>query len=145
MTLDDVTIDVEATVVYYYDDDNATWDYDYMYSDKVVGYSCDAIGTWNGTDTDSGSTITLVISDTLNEDEYLSATITVKTATGVTYSYSGYLYDYEPDGTMTVSYDSWIERPTDTSIYMDSFYGILNNGVFAPEYSWYSWSFTKAE
>jgi uncharacterized lipoprotein YehR (DUF1307 family) len=144
-TSSDVTATVTATLKFYYDSSDG-WSLNDWDDITTTAVTCDAIGTWSGKDS-SGNPASIVISDTLNEDGYLTAVVAIKTDENGRYSWNAYV-EYEPgddSASMKIYFDDnagWVTERTDGSYYgYDSFSGYVSGNTFAP--SWSSWSFTK--
>jgi len=141
----DVEFTIEALVVLYFDTDAKEWNLSYFDSEKLVDFKCAAIGKWTGTN--DTAKVELTINDTLLEgNTYLSASVTVTSAEGVTGTYEAYIYEYKPETLyMSIEDGDWTVKPTDTSIRKTSFYGYLdeNMSTFKGKYSSDKWSFTK--
>lgn len=149
-TEDDVTATVNVELTYWFDTDDKQWYIQWIDMNKVVSYTCNAVGTWNGSNED-GTTYVLTIKDTLYvvDDEtynYLAAEVSATSPEGVTYSYYAYIDEYEPGNMyMSVEVGNWIVEPTDTSIWAEDFSGYYTEeGVFEGAYSWDDWTFTKS-
>lgn len=144
---DDVVFTLDSEVVLWFDADSSKWEFDYFNSYTLTSFKCDAIGTWNGKNGDD--TVVITINDTLVEDDdNLSATVTITTPEGITGTYSAYVYEYKPgDLYMSIEDIEWITEPTEGGVYREDFYGKFDETMttFKGRYTWDDWSFTKQQ
>lgn len=144
---DDVEFAMDSEVVLWFDTDSSKWEFNYFNDYTLTSFKCDAIGTWNGKNGDD--TVVITINDTLVEDDdNLSATVTITTPEGITGTYSAYIYEYEPDNLyMSIEDIEWITEPAEGGLYRESFYGYYDETVttFKGRYTWDDWSFTKQQ
>ncbi len=143
----DVELALDSEVVLYFDTDTSEWSFNYFNDYTLTSFKCGAIGTWKGTNNED--TVVITIKDTLVEDDdNLSASITITTPEGVTGTYDAYIYEYEPDNLyMSIEDLEWTTEPSDTSLYKETFYGYYDETIstFKGRYSWDKWSFTKEQ
>ena len=142
-TYDKVSFDIHCNLAYYFDTYDMKW-----YANGFMDISCDnfnsdIIGVWTGTS--EGNQVVL----TINKDwhaahtSYLDVKVEVTTSTGIYYSYSAYLREYDPSSNYICIYGySWIVEPTGYH-YQDDFVGYCIDGEMSPYYSWDDFKLTK--
>ncbi len=143
----DVEFTLDSDVVLYFDTDSSQWSFNYFNDYTLTAFKCGAIGTWKGTNDDD--TVVITINDTLVEDDdNLSASITITTPEGVTGTYDAYINEYEPGNLyMSIEDLDWTTKPEDSSLYKETFYGYYDETIttFKGAYTWDKWSFTKEQ
>lgn len=143
----DVEFVMDSEVVLYFDTETSEWAFNYFNDYSLTSFKCGAIGTWKGTNNED--TVVITIDDTLVEDDdNLSASITITTPEGVTGTYDAYINEYEPGNLyMSIEDLDWTTEPSDTSLSKETFYGYYDETIstFKGAYSWDKWSFTKQQ
>lgn len=146
LTQGNVSFKIDTVAHLKFDESSSEWTNEYVYDTVVSEVKADIVGTWNGSD-DEGNTYVLKINDTFKKNSTdLSAEVSIKTAAGASYSYTAYVSDYDIDeNTIDIYGDTWISKPSDTSVNMQSFDLKIEGTSLKSEWSWDSYTFTKAQ
>jgi hypothetical protein len=143
-TYEDVEIEFDCTLEFYFD--GSGWSLYGVYDTTLVSFYCNATGKWDGFD-DDNNPATFEITKDLNENGYPKVVVIVESEENGNYSWEGYLDKYkigEESTAVQIYFTDWITEPLDENYYgYSNFSGVLSGNSFAPEETWYSWSFTK--
>jgi hypothetical protein len=143
-TYEDVEIEFDCSLEFYFD--GSGWSLYGVYDQTLVSFTCSATGKWDGFDDDNNTT-TFEITKDLNGNGYPKVVVIVESEENGNYSWEAYLDKYkigEENTSMQIYFTDWLTEPTDENYYgYSNFSGVLSGNSFAPEETWYSWSFTK--
>lgn len=139
----DTSFDVNYNIEYYFDTYDMEWECNYCNVLGYENYSGGIVGVWKGT-SDDGQ-VELTINNFFHEEmsSCLAATVKVTTTTNEVYSYSSYVYYYDPStGALDVQGFEWITEPKG-NYYKEAFNGFCKDGEFKSDDYWYDFTLKK--
>lgn len=137
------SFDVNYKMEYYFDSYDVEWECRRSTVVEYANYNGEIIGVWSGTSDDGQVVLTINNSFHAEKTSYLDVIVNVTTSTNEVYSYSAYVYSYNPvSGALDIRGYDWIEKPTG-SYYKESFDGYCLDGVFESDDYWYDFTLTK--
>ena len=110
---------------------------------EYANYNGEIVGVWTGTSDDGQVVLTVNNSYHAEKNSYLDVIVKVTTNTNEVYSYSAYVYSYDPaSGALYIDGYEWIEKPAG-SYSREDFDGYCLNGTFKTDDYWYDFTLTK--